>query len=51
MPHLDGSGSGKDFLKAFEAYVREEQRFWALDLNMRTTPVQWWETHKEYFQD
>ena len=51
FPYFDGSGSIKDFLKAFEVDVPEEWRFWALELAMRVTPARWWETHKEAFQD
>ena len=51
LPSFDGSGSIKDFVWAFEAEVSRGQRLWALKLAMHGTPVRWWETHEEVFQD
>jgi len=51
MPYYDGLTNVDHFLDAFEREVLERNWFQARDWALRTTPVGWWRTHKDNFDD
>jgi len=51
LPTYDGLTEVDTFLDAFEREVLEKQCFQALDWVLCATPIRWWGTHKESFDD
>ena len=47
LPYYDGLTDVNMFLRELERTIPEGQIFYAMNLGMRATLTQWWETHKE----
>lgn len=49
LPYYGGLTDVDMFLDEFEYEFPEDHHFQALELELRTTPAQWWGTHKDSF--
>ena len=51
FPIYEGLLGLSEFFQVFEQKLFEPQRTLALDVALKATPTQWWETHKQMIHD